>query len=69
MKYLKLTQQDATDLLGLITSDGLAIKASAAARVHQLQALLSSEPTECEECIALRQALKDHANLADGSPV
>lgn len=44
MKYILLTQQDANDLLELITSDALAIRASKAARVHQLQALLSSEP-------------------------
>jgi hypothetical protein len=51
MKIIALNQQDANDLLGLITSDGLAIKASKAARVHQLQALLSTEPREeCEVC-------------------
>ena len=54
MKHFVLNQQDINDLLGLITSAGLHITANSAARVHQLQAMLSSEPAECAECIELR---------------
>jgi hypothetical protein len=48
VKIIPLNQQDANDLLALITSQALTITANNAARVHQLQALLSTEPREFE---------------------
>lgn len=46
MIVIALNQQDANDLLGMICNDQVVIASSRAARVHQLQALLSSEPVE-----------------------
>jgi hypothetical protein len=48
MKYFKLNQKDINDLLGLITSPALSVTANSVPRVHELQALLSAEPVECE---------------------
>jgi hypothetical protein len=61
VKIIALNQQDANDLLGLITSDGLAIKASAAARVHQLQALLSNAPVDMVPVCAVCGEFGKHA--------
>ena len=46
MKVIVLSQEDANDLLGMICNDQVVIATSRAARVHQLQALLSSEPVD-----------------------
>jgi hypothetical protein len=46
VKIIPLNQQDANDLLALITSQALTITANNAGRVHQLQALLSTEPSD-----------------------
>jgi hypothetical protein len=46
VKIIPLNQQDANDLLALITSQALTITANNAARVHQLQAMLSTEPSD-----------------------
>ena len=58
MKVILLNQQDANDLLAMICNDQVVIASSRAARVHQLQAILSAEPLEsgcghvCLECLA-----------------
>jgi len=57
MKHFALKQADINDLLQLITSPNLTITANNAARLHQLQASLSREPIECDECNALRLEL------------
>jgi len=57
MYHFPLKQADINDLLQLITSPNLTVTANNAARLHQLQALLSKEPVECGECIALRAEL------------
>jgi hypothetical protein len=44
VKIIPLNQQDANDLLALITSQSLTVTANSVPRVHQLQALLSNEP-------------------------
>jgi cell division protein FtsB len=59
MKIIPLTQQLANDLLVLITSDALAIKASAAARVHELQVALAQEPSDF---IPLAQVNAEHGD-------
>ena len=57
MKHHALNQADIDDLLRLVTSPALSIGANMAARVHELQAKLSTPPAECDECIALRREL------------
>lgn len=59
MKVIALNQQDANDLLVLITSDALGIKASAAARVYQLQAALSVEGKEFVSSESIEKELAD----------
>lgn len=46
MKIIALSQEDANDLLVLITSDALGVKASAVNRVHQLQVALAQETSD-----------------------
>lgn len=49
MKIIPVEQEAANVLLELITSEALPIKASSAARVFKLQALLSTQPIEVVE--------------------
>jgi hypothetical protein len=61
MSLYQLEQQDINEILELISSDSLPIKASRAGRVFQLQAMLSKlQPIivslECEVCAARKAA-------------